>query len=163
MNSNTAIIVGRLAGDPILKSYAKKDGGEGHRCFFRVAVTRLSDRGEKDSAKRRTNFIPVVTWGEAAKRHAQFLAKGTEVTVIGEIIAESTKQEDGTYTDFFSVQANDVQYGQRSMKNAKPEDLQRQAAALAKRLEGLAAGMPATPAPAPAPAMAEGENPFATA
>lgn len=155
MNINTAMIVGRLAGDPILKSYQKKDGSEGHRCFFRVAVTRLSDRGEKDATKRRTNFIPIVTWGDAAKRHAQFLAKGTEVTVIGEVIAESQKNADGTYTDFFSVQANDIQYGQRSLKNAKPEDLQRQVSALSTRLANVAA------APAPAPAVqAEGQNPF---
>lgn len=157
MNSNTAIIVGRLAGDPILKSYSKKDGTEGHRCFFRVAVTRLADRGSK-AEDRRTNFIPVVAWGDAAKRHAQFLAKGTEVTIIGEIIAESTKNEDGTYTDHFSVQANDIQYGQRSMKNAKPEDLKRQVDALSKRL-GEVAELPAPAAPAP---MAEaGQNPFA--
>ena len=156
MNINTAIIVGRLAGDPILKSYSKKDGTEGHRCFFRLAVTRLSDRGSK-ADDRRTNFIPVVAWGDAAKRHAQFLAKGTEVTVSGEIIAESTKNADGTYTDHFSVQANDIQYGQRSLKNAKPEDLKRQVDALSKRLGEVAE----VPAPVGAPQMAEGQNPFA--
>ena len=160
MNINTSTIVGRLANDPILKSYEKADGTPGHRCFFRVAVTRLSDRGEKDQTKRRTNYIPVVTWGDAAKRHAQFLAKGTEVTVIGEIIAESKKNEDGTYTDFFSVQANDIQYGQRSMKNAKPEDLKRQVDALSKRL-GEVAELPAPGAPvAPAPMAEAGQNPF---
>lgn len=155
MNSNTTILVGRLAGDPILKSYSKKDGSEGHRCFFRLAITRLSDRGSK-AEDRRTNFIPVVAWGDAAKRHAQFLAKGTEVTVVGEIIAESKKNEDGTYTDFFSVQANDIQYGQRSLKNAKPEDLQRQVSALSARLANVAAA----PVAAPAPMAAAGQNPF---
>lgn len=159
MNSNTTILVGRLAGDPILKSYAKKDGAEGHRCFFRLAITRLADRGSKTD-DRRTNYIPVVAWGDAAKRHAQFLAKGTEVTVVGEIIAESKKNEDGTYTDFFSVQANDIQYGQRSLKNAKPEDLRRQVDALSKRL-GEVAQVPAPAAPIGAPQMAEGQNPFA--
>lgn len=157
MDSNTVIIVGRLAGDPILKSYSKKDGSEGHRCFFRVAVTRLMDRGQKDRTLRRTNFIPVVAWGEAAKRHAQFLAKGTQVTVVGELICESEKQADGSFRDYTSVQANDVQYGQRSLKNSTPAQLASTVTALQERINAMAAGTPAPEASLPA----AGANPFA--
>lgn len=164
MDSNTAIIVGRLSMDPKLKNYNKKDGSEGTRCFFRVAVTRLMDRGNKDRSARRTNFIPVVTWGEAAKRHALYLAKGTQVTIVGEILAESIKQADGTYREFFSVQANDVQYGVKSQKNATPADLKKQADALQARIDALAAGQPSgAEAPAPAAPAAQPGNPFSAA
>jgi single stranded DNA-binding protein len=164
MDFNHVVIVGRLATDPMIKNYKKADGSEGTRCFFRVAVTRLMDRGQKDRTKRRANFIPVVSWGEAAKRHALYLAKGTQVTIAGELIAESQKQTDGTYREFFSVQANDIQYGQKSSKNATPADLATQVNALQKRINEMAAGTasPSTEASAPvaAPAPTAG-NPFA--
>lgn len=172
MDINVCTIVGRLAGDPVLKSYKKGDGTEGFRCFMRVAVTRLMDRGQKDREKRRTNFVPVVAWGEAAKRHAQFLAKGTQVTVTGELIAESQRQQDGSYREFIHLQANDVQYGQRPLKSATPEQAQRQLDAAQRRIEEIAAGS-ASAAPASTSASApatpegtpfggsDGDNPFA--
>ena len=45
MDYNHSMIVGRLAGKPILKGYKKGDGSEGWRCFLRVAVTRIGDLG----------------------------------------------------------------------------------------------------------------------
>lgn len=148
MDMNDVRLVGRLAGDPILKSYTKKDGSEGFRCFFRVAVTQLMDRGQKDPAQRRTNYIAVVTWGEAAKRHAQYLAKGTEVAIGGELICQSVKQEDGSFREYTSVEARDVQYGRRSLKNSTAADVAAQVSALQKRILELAqGGAPAAAAP----------------
>ena len=162
MNLNTAMFVGRLAGDPILKSYKKADGTEGARCFFRVAVTRLSDRGAKQE-ERRVNFIPVVTWGDAAKRHAHYLAKGTEVAVSGELIATSEKQQDGSFREYFAVQASDIQYGRRSMKNQSRETIEAEIVRLQKSLSTLGTPAPAAEVPAPvAPlaAPAQAQNPF---
>jgi len=165
MDQNRSHFIGRLAIEPTLKAYTKADKTEGYRCFFTLAVTRLMDRGQKDRSKRRTNFIPIVTWGEAAKRHAQHLSKGTEIAVEGEMIFESKKLEDGTYKNYNYCQANDVQYGRRSEKNATPEQLQATAVALQKRLTDLAnAAKGATPASAPATpaaASAGAEDPFA--
>lgn len=170
MNANIITIVGRLAAKPQLKGYKKADGAAGFRAFMRVAVTRLGDLG-KARADRRTNFIPVVCWGALAQRVGQFLDTGTEVTVVGELIAESQKQDDGTYKEYIHIQANSVQFGRRSMKNASPADVSAQMAALQARVESLAAGHGApeaapaeTPAetPADAPAPTEGGNPFET-
>lgn len=121
MDMNHVIVVGRLAGKPSLKLYQKKDGTEGARCFFHVATCRLSDRSQKDRAKRRTNFLRVVSWGEAAKNHAKYLDKGTEVTLSGELIVDTQKQEDGTFKEFYHILANDIQYGRRSNKANGPE------------------------------------------
>lgn len=168
MNANIITIVGRLAAKPQLKGYKKADGAAGFRAFMRVAVTRLGDLG-KARADRRTNFIPVVCWGALAQRVGQFLDTGTEVTVVGELIAESQKQDDGTYKEYIHIQANSVQFGRRSMKNASPADVSAQMAALQARVDALAAGggsesAPTTPAgtPADAPAPTEGGNPFET-
>ncbi len=164
MDYNHAMIVGRLAGAPILKMYKKGDGTEGSRCFMRVAVTRLGDLGRPRN-ERRTNFIPVVCWGELAKRVAQYLDKGTEVTCAGEFIAESQKIEGSNpveYREFINLQANIVQFGRRSNKNASPDQLIAEAKALQERIDAAAAGagqptgtdMGATSAPV------EGKNPF---
>ena len=57
MNQNIVMLVGRVANKPQLKPYKKSDGTEGYRCFFRLAVTRLMDRGAKREDQDRP--IPV--------------------------------------------------------------------------------------------------------
>lgn len=137
MNQNVVMLVGRIASKPQLKPYAKGDKSEGYRCFFRLAVTRLMDRGAKRD-EQRTNFIPCVAWGEAAKRHAQYLDVGTEVSIVGELVVDSNKKEDGSFgPDFFNVQVRDVQYGQPSLKNASAETLTRRQATIETRLKEL--------------------------
>jgi hypothetical protein len=165
MNQNIVMLVGRIATKPQLKPYKKSDGTEGYRCFFRLAVSRLMDRGAK-RGEGRTNFIPCVAWGDQAKRHAQYLDVGTEATVVGELIVDSNRKEDGTFgPDFFNVQVRDVQYGQPSLKNATAETLSRRQATIEARLKELAtAGSSiATPAAAPVATPAgvtAGRNPF---
>jgi len=159
MNQNIVMLVGRIANKPQLKTYTKKDKSEGYRCFFRLAVTRLMDRGVKREDQR-CSFIPIVAWGEAAKRHAQYLDVGTEVTIAGELIVDANRNEDGTFAaDFFNVQARDIQYGQPSLKNATLETVQRRQKTLTDRIEEIQAGM-ATGSEVPAGAVAPGVNPF---
>lgn len=168
MDYNHAMIVGRLAGAPILKGYKKSDGTEGFRCFMRVAVTRLGDLGRKRE-ERRTNFIPVVCWGELAKRVAQYLDKGTEVTVAGEFIAESQKIENTNpveYREFINLQASTVQFGRRSNKNATPDQLIAEAKALQTRIDSVNAaaagsGQSTSPDMGATPTPEGGTNPFA--
>ncbi len=177
MNANQIIIVGRLSAKPVLKGFTNKDKKPGHRCFMRVAVTRLGDLGAKRDDQR-TNYIPVVAWGPLGERCAQFLDVGTEVTVVGELIAESKPKLDGEgnhieidgvkqYNDYTNVQANSVQFGRKSAKNATTSDMQGQLAALQTRLDAMGSGEgqpAATPesdsADTPAPAGETGDNPF---
>lgn len=152
MNQNQWFGVGRVAGKPQLKSYTKSDGTEGFRCFFRLAITRLMDRGAKREDQR-TSFIPIVAWGEQAKRHAQYLDVGTEICVSGELVVDSHKQDDGSYKEFYNINARDIQYGQRSFKNASAEQIQTRISGLQGRMNDLLAGNAsgaATPAATPA-------------
>lgn len=164
MNQNIWTGVGRVASKPQLKTYKKADGTEGYRCFFRLAITRLMDRGAKREDQR-ANFIPVVAWGEQAKRHAQYLDVGTEVSVTGELIVETNRKEDGSFgPDFFNVQARDIQYGQPSLKNAGLETLQRRKATLDTRMAEIKAALAghadAAGSETPVSAPAAGGNPF---
>jgi single-stranded DNA-binding protein len=176
MNVNNCTIVGRLAGNPSMKSFKKGNGEDGYRLFMRIAVTRLGDLGAKRE-EQRTNFVPVVVWGKLAQTCATYLAKGTEVTCLGEFIAESKPKLDAAgahiaidgknqYDEYLHLQANSVQFGRKSNKNATPADMQAQLAAIQTRIDGMAsegtapaAGSASTPAPA-TPAPAEGTNPF---
>ncbi len=176
MNFSHTALVGRLAGDPLVKSYTRQDGTSGTRCFMRVASTRKMDRGKKiGDPTRRTNFVPCVAWGKRAELCAQYLAQGTMVAIGGEIIAESQLitvdgKVGGTpvldangrkqYRDFFYVQIDDVQFGPRSLKNATPEqrqrELERVQAAINSAADGASPGTTATPAAA----VADDANPY---
>jgi len=181
MNHNVATVVGRLAADPMVKSYNRADGTAGTRCFLRLAVTRKMDRSKKiGDASRRTNFIPLVAWGKRGELCAQYLAQGTMIAVTGEIIAESqlitdTGKPDGTpvldanqkkqYRDFFYVQIEDVQFGPRSLKNSTPEQRQNELTRVQAAIAAAASGdAPAADVPASAPAAASAsageDNPY---
>ena len=181
MNHNTATLVGRLAADPLVKSYNRADGTAGTRCFLRLAVTRKMDRAKKiGDSTRRTNFVPCVAWGKRGELCAQYLAQGTMVAITGEIIAESqlitdTGKPGGTpvmdangkkqYRDFFYVQIEDVQFGPRSLKNATPEQRQRELDRVQSAIAAAASGdSPASShATGAAPAAPAGEdNPYDT-
>jgi len=170
MNQNAFFGVGRVASKPQLKPYKNAKGEDGYRCFFRLAITRLMDRGvERD--KQRTNFIPVVAWGEQAKRHAQYLDVGTEVTVMGELTVDQIREADGSLKrrtdgsviEYINISARDVQYGQPSLKNATPEQLERRGNAIQTRLseiQNLVAGASGAPSETPVSTPATGGNPF---
>ena len=172
MNMNVWFGIGRLATEPYLKEYERKVGENAGttswRCFYRVAITRNMDRG-RPRAEQRTSFIPIVAWGEAAKRHATYLAKGTEVAMLGELVVDSNRQADGTYRERWNVTVRDVQYGQASMKNMSADQLGRRIGSLQEaqlnlqKLAALtnaagAAPAAATEAPTSAPAIPLGED-----
>lgn len=162
MDVNNNTIVGRLATQPSLSTHTRKsDASEGYRCYFRVAVTRLSDLGRARDA-RRTNYIPCVAWGAPAQHIAEHLNKGDEVSITGEIIAESETIdiESKTYRDDFHIQIARIQFGRRSQKNATRKELVTEAKALQNRMNAMAAGAGQKSVAAGKPAIVSGKNPF---
>lgn len=163
MNTNVIVVVGRLAGVPQLKPYKTKEGKEGHRCFFRLATTRKMDRG-KDPKIQRVSFLPVVVWGEQAKVCAQYLDKGTEVTVTGELVQDQIKNADGSFKEeHINIRAEDVQFGRRSEKNQTAEQMQTRIDSLLTRMGQLPANGEGTPASTELPISSPielGKNPF---
>jgi len=171
MNANNCIIVGRLARAPELNMGFKTSAGEqGYRCFMRIAVTRMSDLA-KPRKEQRANFVPVVCWGKLAKNSAEYLDVGTEVTVIGEFMADSRPKLNGAgehivvegkkqyHPESLHLNASSIQFGQRSLKNKNGGT-----EVGADVSTETPAGEPAAAeAPTPAAAGANGDNPFGEA
>jgi single-stranded DNA-binding protein len=168
MAQNVTMLEGNVGGVPQLKMYKNAAGEPLSRCWFKLAVTRKADRG-KPRAEQRTSWFSIVTWGKAAEQHAQFINKGDQISVVGEMICESRLKPGSTteYDEFNSVNAEDIQYLQRATKNLTGEQLQERIAISLARIEELTKGEGAVPASAPAagstvlPDLTTGEgNPF---
>lgn len=101
---NKAILVGNLGRDPELKEI-----GDGKVCNFSIATTKTyKDRnGEKQED---TQWHNIEVWGNQADSCAQYLSKGRQVFVEGEIKTKVTEQDDGSKKYYTSIRALSVQF-----------------------------------------------------
>jgi single-stranded DNA-binding protein len=164
-SQNFAHVIGNVAGNPDLKSFKRADGTEGFRTWFRLAVCRNMDRG-KEREEQRTSFISIVVWGDAAaKRHAQYIGKGDQVSVYGELVVDSFKQTDGHYHELAAIHTREIEYLRRANKNQTPEQLLASAARLTTRVTEMQASLPdgatAGTVGSPAAESTTGADPFA--
>ena len=97
---NKVIVIGRLVKDPELK-YAPSSGTA--ICNFNVAVNRY--RKEKEV----TSFIPCTVFGKQAENLAQYMSKGRQIAIEGNIKTGSYTAKDGTkrYTTDINVEKFD--------------------------------------------------------
>ena len=83
---NKVILIGRLTRDPELKFIA----GSGNAVTrFSIAVTRQFKRDEAD-------FINCVAFGKTAETIAQYLTKGSQIAITGNIRTGSYDAQDGS-------------------------------------------------------------------
>ena len=96
---NKVIALGNLASDVTLRETqtGKKVAS------FKLAVSR---RGENAGA----DFFWVKTWNGSAEACAKYLSKGSEVLIEGSINTSSKQNDDGSYTNYFEVNAPSVQF-----------------------------------------------------
>jgi len=101
---NRVILVGRLTAAPEMR-YVSETGTA--MAKFRLAVDRKfqSQKGEK-----RTDFIPIVTWGKLAERCKEYLVKGQLVGVVGELQIREWETAQGEKRRTAEVQADDVRF-----------------------------------------------------
>ena len=83
---NKAIIIGRLTKDPSLK-YTPGDGTA--ICRITVAVARAFKKDE-------TDFINCVAFGKTGETITQYLTKGRQIALAGNIRTGSYQAQDGT-------------------------------------------------------------------
>jgi len=100
---NKAILIGRLATDPELRTTS---GGVSF-CQFRLAVNR---RFANQQGVREADFIPIVVWRQQAETCARYLAKGRQCAVIGTIQTRSYDAQDGTKRYVTEVVADEVEF-----------------------------------------------------
>ncbi len=99
---NHVILIGRLTRDAELKYTA---GGQAV-CKFSLAVNRRRKNG--DQWVEEANFFDVVLWGRSGEAINQYLLKGKQVAVEGELRQDRWEQ-DGQNRSKVEIQANNVQ------------------------------------------------------
>ena len=83
---NVAVVVGRLTKDTEYRTFQSGSSV----CTFSVAVNRRVKRG--DSWEDEPNYIEVQLYGKAADNLRQYLTKGRQVSVNGELRQQSWEQ-----------------------------------------------------------------------
>ena len=113
---NTAIFIGNLTKDPVLRATA----GGGAVCTFTVAVQR---RFADANGERRADFLPVVCWRSLAESCGKHLYKGSKVCVAGAIQTRTYEAKDGTKRHVTEILANEVDFlpGARQQEGGWPE------------------------------------------
>jgi single-strand DNA-binding protein len=90
---NQVILRGRLTKDPVVKTINKNDK-ESKVCNYTLAVTKSykNKEGKKDA-----QFFNIESWGQNASFVGDYMKKGSELLVIGEL------KQDKPYTDSKNV------------------------------------------------------------
>ncbi|WP_125153657.1 single-stranded DNA-binding protein [Clostridium rectalis] len=100
---NKCVITGRLTKDPELKFVP----GSGKAVAnFTLAV----DRKFKQEGQQSADFIPVVVWGKQAESTANYMRKGSQLSVAGKIQTRNYESKDGTRIYVTEVVADEVQF-----------------------------------------------------
>ena len=99
---NHVVLVGRLTRDAELKYTA---GGQAV-CKFSIAINRRRKSG--DQWEDEANYFDVVVWGRQGEGIAQYLQKGKQVGVDGEL-RQDRWQQDGQNRSKVEVVANNIQ------------------------------------------------------
>ncbi len=113
---NKAILIGRLAADPELRTTSSGVSC----CQFRLAVSR---RFANAQGVREADFIPIVVWRQQAETCARYLSKGRQCAVVGTIQTRSYDAQDGTKRYVTEVVADEVEFlGSREDRPAPAAD-----------------------------------------
>ena len=113
---NQTIIVGRVGGDSEMRY--TPDGIA--VCNFTVAVNKKTGKG--DNKKESTTWVKVTCWRERAETAAQYVKKGMEIMVVGEVKATAYLDKSGEARATLELTANDLRFLSGSEKSAKREN-----------------------------------------
>lgn len=109
------VIRGNVTADPEMKF---TPGGQA-RTTLRVAVNkRFKDRdGNK---KEEVSFLPITCWGNLAERVHEWVKRGQEITVVGELRQDRWTNDEGKNMSFIHVVADRLDFGDKA--KGKEED-----------------------------------------
>lgn len=112
---NNVILIGRLTKDPQL-SFSKGKGTAIAK--LTVAVNRMK--------KVEADFINCVAFGKTAETIGNYMTKGSQIAINGEIRVDNYKKEDGTWVNNTSVLVNRFEFVSGGKKESDPEDVDQQ-------------------------------------
>lgn len=100
---NKVVLIGRMTKDPELKF---TQGTGTAVCTFTMAVNRrFKKEGQPDA-----DFIPIVVWGKIAESTANYMRKGSQISVAGRIETRSYEAKDGGRRYVTEVVADEVKF-----------------------------------------------------
>lgn len=115
---NKVVLIGRLTKDPELKF---TQGTGTAVCTFTMAVNRrFKKEGQPDA-----DFLPVVVWGKQAESTANYMKKGSLLSVAGRIETRSYEAKDGGRRYITEVVADEVsflEFGKKNNNNSSSQD-----------------------------------------
>ncbi|MBE8221561.1 MAG: single-stranded DNA-binding protein [Bdellovibrionales bacterium] len=104
MSLNKAMIIGRLGGNPEIKTIS---AGNTVANFSVATSENWTKDGEK---KERTEWHKIVVWGKMADICGKYLSKGSSVYIEGRIQTRSWEDKDGQKRYTTEINANRVQF-----------------------------------------------------
>ena len=115
---NRTILVGRLTKDPELRYTASGSA----ILNFRIASTKSwKDKG--GSKKEQTLFIDCSLWGKFGEAMKEYLAKGQQVLVSGELQCREWTDKAGVKKDGWSINCDTMQMvGERKQREQQEEE-----------------------------------------
>ena len=109
MNLNKVLLIGRLTGDPQLRTTT---GGQAVATFGLATNRTWTD---KSGAKQeQAEFHNIVVWGRQAETTSQYLTKGATALVEGRLQTRSWQNKDGQNMKTTEIIAERVQFGPRA-------------------------------------------------
>ena len=98
---NSVILVGRVVGPPELR-YTPGGKAVGQ---FSLAV----DRRARQNQEKECDFIPIVVWERLAEICNEYLTKGKQICIQGQLRTRTYETQDGQKRKAFEVVANEMQ------------------------------------------------------
>jgi len=99
---NKAIVIGRLAADPELKTTPNGVSV----CSFRIAVDRAYTKGDN----KQTDWLEIVTWQARAEFVAKFFTKGKPILVEGSIQSRNYTDKNDQKRTAIEIVADNVRF-----------------------------------------------------
>lgn len=112
---NNVILIGRLTKDPQL-SFSKGKGTAIAR--LTVAVNRMQ-KGEAD-------FINCTAFGKTAETIGNYMTKGSQIAINGELRVDNYKKDDGAWVNNTSVLVNRFEFVSGGKQGGSPKDVEQQ-------------------------------------
>ena len=100
---NKAILVGRLTRDPEVKNTTTGKSV----ASFTLAVDR---RFKNKDGQKEADFINIVVWGKQAEFAAQYLSKGSQISLSGRLQVSSYDAQDGNRRYVTEVVADEINF-----------------------------------------------------
>ena len=109
MNLNKVLLIGRLTGDPVLRTIPSGQSV----ATFSIATNR--NWTDKSGAKQESaEFHNIVVWGRQAEIASQYLQKGALALIEGRLQTRSWQNKEGQNMKTTEIIAERIQFGPRA-------------------------------------------------